>query len=1050
MMMITMMMMITTTTTTTMMIMIYNDDDDDDDDNDDDDDDDNDDALFFSAKNMGTKTQPGGILFLLIVVVVLVESIDLPSYRTILRSNPYDDGARSINSFDRDPWRFCFEDKCRCRGHVALCANMSELCGKIQYHEKLNGIWGLQRIQFRDPCYLPSLPTEISALDLSGSYAKSGVILTRDFFVNVTQITYLDFSRNTVLAIRGNPFEALTNLITLLWNQVQIKTGWFSLPLLSPLSFLENLELTMDYDVDTKFNMYVQLEENVDQYLPRLRRLLLDGYPLGAMMVHVVESNQIYSTDGCSLSLFSNLRNLTELSLAGTEIAATTMDAPLSVEVLNLEDNVMDQFPETCYNTTSSLFPELLSLDLSNNAIEHTNTMICLPKLQFLNISGNRMYLQGNTFSPHKFPSLQMLVFQGQLSSRQHMGSFNNSAIQYLVVVIRSNREFFASSNTNQIPGSIFEGCGNLKMLHINYNDRKAIPLIQNDIFMEMPNIEQLRVENCDLVTIDNQIFRWTQSLGKVELSSNSITSISDGAFATLSNLSELDLRDNKMAVIRKNTFVGLTQLKVLHLAGNKISVISDGAFSYLTHLITLNLTGNEVSIVPQGTFSPECRGRLEHVDLSNNKLACNCSMQWFRAWFVRRREVFAGDDHQYNCSNLLHTNMQTWHINSQACLFTDPRYFIITFVWSMLLLVALLTTLVCLQRGLKTRARRLLRRFIRMQRMRQALNVNDGNYQYDVFVSYAEEDGDWVRNVLVPEMEGRWGYRLCLHYRDFHPGKQILDNIKDSVDKSRWMMFVFSLHFARSRWCQFELSLGLGHAMNHDIELLVLYLSEVPPEEMTAGMVAILRSHTYLQWAERGWEAAQFWHNLRAALPNVVTNEGAVNQPVLPAVNDANDGHYEYDLFVSYAEEDRAWVQNVLAPKVEGHWGVKLCLHHRDFHPGKQVLENIECCVEGSRRMMFVFSPHFARSPWCQFELSLGLDHAMNRDDDILVVNLCDVDPEELTATMAAILRSCTYLQWAERGPDVAQFWNNLRAALPNPGRRQQPHADRLNHVDH
>jgi hypothetical protein len=226
---------------------------------------------------------------------------------------------------------------------------------------------------------------------------------------------------------------------------------------------------------------------------------------------------------------------------------------------------------------------------------------------------------------------------------------------------------------------------------------------------------------------------------------------------------------------------------------------------------------------------------------------------------------------------------------------------------------------------------------------------------------------------------------------------------------------------------------------MNGDNDLLVVYLTEVTVENLTAGMAAILRSNTYLQWAERGREAAQFWNNLRAALPDVGEAETVLNQqPVfaLPALNE-NNGHYEY-MFVSYAEEDRRWVENVLAPRVEGRWGYRLCLHHRDFHPGKQVLDNIECCVDGSRRMMFVFSPHFVRSRWCQFELSLGLDHAINRDDDILVVNLCDVDPDDLTATMAAILRSCTYLQWTERGREAAQFWNGLRAALPDPGRRQ------------
>jgi hypothetical protein len=183
-------------------------------------------------------------------------------------------------------------------------------------------------------------------------------------------------------------------------------------------------------------------------------------------------------------------------------------------------------------------------------------------------------------------------------------------------------------------------------------------------------------------------------------------------------------------------------------------------------------------------------------------------------------------------------------------------------------------------------------------------------------------------------------------------------------------MIFVFSPYFAYSHWCRFELSLGLHHAMYHEQSLLVISRNKVAAEDLTPGMAAILRSNTCLQWAERGWKAAQFWRSLRAALPITSAVADIVDQPRGRVFN-ANDQHYEYDVFVSYAEEDGDWVRNVLAPEVEGRWGVRLCLHYRDFHPGRQILDNTERCVEGSRKMMFVFSPHFVHSRWCEFQLS-------------------------------------------------------------------------------
>jgi Leucine-rich repeat (LRR) protein len=88
--------------------------------------------------------------------------------------------------------------------------------------------------------------------------------------------------------------------------------------------------------------------------------------------------------------MFSHHKHLQELSLNWTNIQPTT-HAPLSVEVLSLKGNEIKQFLETCYNGTSSLFPELVSLDLSNNLIHDIPYKVCLTKLQHLNLLWNRV-----------------------------------------------------------------------------------------------------------------------------------------------------------------------------------------------------------------------------------------------------------------------------------------------------------------------------------------------------------------------------------------------------------------------------------------------------------------------------------------------------------------------------------------------------------------------------------------------------------------------------------------------------------------------------------
>ena len=43
-----------------------------------------------------------------------------------------------------------------------------------------------------------------------------------------------------------------------------------------------------------------------------------------------------------------------------------------------------------------------------------------------------------------------------------------------------------------------------------------------------------------------------------------------------------------------------------------------------------------------------------------------------------------------------------------------------------------------------------------------------------------------------------------------------------------------------------------------------------------------------------------------------------------------------------------------------------KLCMHDRDFTPGKQILENIQEARENSNSAIIVMSQHFVESDWC------------------------------------------------------------------------------------
>ncbi|XP_027487945.1 toll-like receptor 2 type-2, partial [Corapipo altera] len=142
----------------------------------------------------------------------------------------------------------------------------------------------------------------------------------------------------------------------------------------------------------------------------------------------------------------------------------------------------------------------------------------------------------------------------------------------------------------------------------------------------------------------------------------------------------------------------------------------------------------------------------------------------------------------------------------------------------------------------------------------------------YDAFVSYSENDSDWVENIMVRELEQACPpFRLCLHKRDFVPGKWIVDNIIDSIEKSHKTLFVLSEHFVQSEWCKYELDFSHFRLFDENNDAVILVLLE-PIQSKTipkrfCKLRKIMNTKTYLEWPLEEEQQQMFWANLKRAL---------------------------------------------------------------------------------------------------------------------------------------------------------------------------------------
>ena len=136
--------------------------------------------------------------------------------------------------------------------------------------------------------------------------------------------------------------------------------------------------------------------------------------------------------------------------------------------------------------------------------------------------------------------------------------------------------------------------------------------------------------------------------------------------------------------------------------------------------------------------------------------------------------------------------------------------------------------------------------------------------FQYDAFVNYCAEDRFWVHSVLMKTLEETYGFKLCIHYRDFPLGDPIAETIIEKMTNSQYIIAVMSDLSLRSEWCQFELMESLRQIQYHGKKLLVIRLG--PLEHVSENLTAshIMDLNVCLDWSDDNPKALPlFWAKL-------------------------------------------------------------------------------------------------------------------------------------------------------------------------------------------
>ena len=137
--------------------------------------------------------------------------------------------------------------------------------------------------------------------------------------------------------------------------------------------------------------------------------------------------------------------------------------------------------------------------------------------------------------------------------------------------------------------------------------------------------------------------------------------------------------------------------------------------------------------------------------------------------------------------------------------------------------------------------------------------------------VSYADEDSEFIRQKLYPELEVNRGLTLYIRGRNAPADQRfICDNILDAIEGTRKTLIVMSEAYLDHKWCIFEMNMACIKALKTDSNFLrVLMMERVPHKNLSLKIMKIINDQEFLEYPGPQDVEDCFWDRLHDLCTN-------------------------------------------------------------------------------------------------------------------------------------------------------------------------------------
>ncbi|NXP20789.1 TLR5 protein, partial [Scytalopus superciliaris] len=519
----------------------------------------------------------------------------------------------------------------------------------------------------------------------------------------------------------------------------------------------------------------------------------------------------------------------------------------------------------------------LESLNLYKNKINQVQreAFFGLSKLKTLNLSSN---LLGELYD-YTFEGLHSVMYIDL--QHNHIGMIDDKAFSNLaslkIIDLRDN----AIKNVPTFPHLTYASLGVNKITSVAYTriDTTYLDLERN----WLANVGDLyilfQVPDLQYIFLKQNQFSYCEKRGNaihnsqliyMDLGENMLQLVWErdlclDLFGALSKLKVLHLNNNYLSALPRDVFRGLTSLKTLNLASNLLSHLSPGLFPQ--NLMNLNLSGNQL-LSPE----PEVFMTLSILDITHNKFVCDCTLKSLLVWLNETNVTLAGSEtNRYCVYPPEFAGVPLSYLEHDGC---DADELQQALRFSLFIFLSVTVLMFLVSAIIFTRCRGIC--FIWYKTITQKIIANHpqvtdkSEYRYDAYLCYSRNDFEWVQNALLKHLDSQYfdknRFTLCFEERDFLPGEEHINNIREAIWNSRKTICVVTRQFLKDGWCveAFNFAQSRYFCDLKDVLIMVVVGSLSQYQLMKHKPIRnFLQRSRYLQWPEDYQDVDWFLNNL-------------------------------------------------------------------------------------------------------------------------------------------------------------------------------------------